>query len=83
MGLPYLTAEDHRLIWERYREGLNPAEIAHATGRAYPTVASLIKSHGGNRPPVRTRAGLRLSLADREENSRGLRAKETSTVIAC
>lgn len=82
MNLPHLTTVDHAAIWEKYQEGMNPNEIAHATGRAYHTVASLIKSHGGIRPPVRTRAGLRLSLADREEISRGLRAKETYTVIA-
>lgn len=82
MNLPHLTTVDHAAIWEKYREGMNPNEIAHATGRAYHTVASLIKSNGGIRPPVRTRAGLRLSLADREEISRGLRARETYTVIA-
>jgi hypothetical protein len=35
MGSPLLTTEDRHLIWERYREGLNPAEVAQATGRAY------------------------------------------------
>jgi IS30 family transposase len=82
MGSPLLTTEDRHLIWERYREGLNPAEVAQATGRAYHTVASLIKNNGGIRPPVRTRSELRLSLAEREEISRGLRARETLTVIA-
>jgi hypothetical protein len=32
-GSPLLTAEDRHLIWEWYREGLNPPEVAQATGR--------------------------------------------------
>lgn len=83
MNLPHLTAVDHASIWEKYGEGMNPNEIAHATGRAYHTVASLIKSHGGIRPPVRTRAGLRLSLTDREEISRGVRTPMPSRSPIC
>jgi len=65
-----------------HSEGRNPNEIAAETGRAYSTVASLLRASGGIRPRARKRSTLRLSLGEREEISRGLHAGETFAVIA-
>jgi IS30 family transposase len=77
-----LTADDHDRIWELHGEGNNPNEIAVAVGRAYSTVATLLKSSGGVRPVASKRSELRLSLAEREEISRGIHAHGTFAVIA-
>lgn len=43
MGYTHVTAADRQAIRDRHREGMNPAEIAAATGGAYQTVATMHK----------------------------------------
>jgi transposase, IS30 family len=51
-------------------------------GRAYSSVATVIKASGGVRPGRSSRSPLRLSLAEREEITRGVAAGVAFSVIA-
>jgi IS30 family transposase len=77
-----LTAEEKTEIWRRYRGGASLRAIHQALGRASRTVWSFVASTGGVPPALRTRPPLRLSLAEREEISRGVVAEESCRAIA-
>jgi IS30 family transposase len=77
-----LTAEEKTEIWRRYREGASLRSIHQALGRAGRTVWQFVASSGGMPPAPRSRSPLRLSLAEREEISRGLVAEESCRAIA-
>ena len=77
-----LTAEEKTEIWRRYRAGASLRSIHQALGRAGRTVWLFVASSGGMQPVERSRSPLRLSLAEREEISRGLVAEESCRAIA-
>lgn len=81
MGYQHLSVNDRDEIWRLHAAGNNPNEIAMATGRAYSTVAAILKSTGGVRPSPSKVSALRLSPAEREEISRGVSARETFAAI--
>ena len=82
MGYRQLTNTDRDEIWRLHGKGHNANEISKATGRAYSTVATLLKRTGGVRPVPTRRSERHLSLEEREEISRGLRARATFIDIA-
>jgi transposase, IS30 family len=82
MGGTWLREADRGRIWDLHSQGLNTNEIAPMVGRAYSSVATVIKATGGIRPTKPCRSTLRLSQAEREEISRGISAKETFAIIA-
>src|SRR5829696_9789059 len=84
MGYRHLDDDDRARIWELHAAGHSTNEISRQTGRAYATVATLLKSSGGIRPAPSSAATSprQLSMAEREEISRGLKARETFTAIA-
>jgi IS30 family transposase len=84
VGCRRLDEDDRAEIWRLHAAGHNTNEISKAVGRAYATVAALLKDAGGIRPatPTVPSSPRRLSTAEREEISRGPRARETFTVIA-
>jgi hypothetical protein len=61
-------------VWRRWRSGQAVKVLARAMRRHPSTVRDLLKRTGGVRPVPRRRWELRLSLAEREEISRGLAA---------
>ena len=62
-------------VWARWRSGQAVKVLARADAGAIPsTVRDLLQRTGGIRPVPRRRWELRLSLAEREEISRGLAA---------
>ena len=69
-------------VWRRWRSGQAVKVLARAMRRNPSTVRDLLKRSGGFRPPPRRRWELRLSLAEREEISRGLAAGESLRAIA-
>ena len=77
-----LTDEEKAEIWRRYRGGASLRSIHQAMGRGSRTVWLFVASTGGTPPLLRTRSPLRLSLAEREEISRGLVADESCRTIA-
>ncbi len=82
VGHPALTEEYKAALWERYGRGESVSAIARAVGRHSVTVGQFIRAAGGIRPPPVCRSQVRLSLAEREEISRGLAAGEAMRAIA-
>jgi IS30 family transposase len=77
----YSVAE-RRELWERWRRGVSISEIGRALDRAPGTIHYTIRQHGGIAPPPRCRGRLALSLAEREEISRGIAAGHSARRIA-
>jgi IS30 family transposase len=59
-------------IWRRWKTGHSLHAIGRALSRAHPVVHRLLKQHGGIAPPLRRRSHLSLTLAEREDISRGI-----------
>ncbi len=69
-------------IWARWRSGQAVRGLSREMRRQPSTVRDLLKRCGGIRPAARRRPVLRLSLAEREEISRGLAADGSLRAIA-
>ncbi len=77
-----LSHADHVEIQRRVTEGETFASAAAAVGCSTKSIQRFMARTGGLMPRARARAPLRLSLADREELSRGLQAGESFRQIA-
>jgi IS30 family transposase len=73
---------DHRQVWAQYAAGQLPFEIGRSMGRPPDAIYSMIRQAGGIRPAPRVRSSIQLSLAEREEISRGLAAGASCRSIA-
>ena len=69
-------------IWDRWQQGESMRFIGRRLGRSSSSVRQLIERSGGVRPPGRHRSPRQLSLAEREEISRGVAAGESGGSIA-
>lgn len=69
------TKELKSQIWDRYKRGESLKSIARTFETQSSSIYAQLVPTGGIRPPERKRARLALSLAEREEISRGLVAK--------
>jgi IS30 family transposase len=69
-------------LWQRWRQGQSLCAIGRALDRFPTTLTREVRSTGGFMPPPRRRNPRHLSLAEREEISRGLSAGRTYTQIA-
>jgi IS30 family transposase len=84
MGRPGLSASQKAELWQRWKSGQSLSEIGRALGKHAGSVFGVLASHGGITPPTRRRSRLALSLAEREEISRGLAAgKSIRQIAAC
>lgn len=77
-----LTAREKAEIWRRYGSGESLRSIGRSIGRSLWHVRMHVGRTGGKRPVARRLSGLRLSLPEREEISRGLAAGESCRMIA-
>src|SRR3954468_9187954 len=77
-----LTEEEQRDLWRRRRRGETNLDMQRLTGINRHTADSLFQSHGGLMPPDRRRSLRVLSLAEREEISRGVAAGRSLRSIA-
>jgi IS30 family transposase len=77
-----VTNAERREIRCRIAAGQDPSAVADAVGRKRRTVFTVLEQAGGLALRRRARSELRLSLAEREEISRGLRAGESYRAIA-
>lgn len=81
-GLPEAQKQE---VWLQWKQGLPIREIGRAVGRTPGAIRFLLATNGGIVPPTRQRAARNLTLADREEISRGLAAgfsfREISRVL--
>src|SRR5262245_23072966 len=82
MARTALSPEEVDEVWRRWRSGEAVKVLARAMRRSPSTVRDLLKRCGGVRPVPRRRGELRLSLAEREEISRGLAAGLSLRAIA-
>ena len=72
MGRPGLTASQKADLWRRWKHGQSLSEISRALGKNPGSIHGALSSHGGIFPTPRRRSRLVLSLAEREEISRGI-----------
>jgi IS30 family transposase len=68
----HYTEAQKALMWERWKEGWTLHQIAQLFNRAHTSVQKILSRAGGIRPPLRRRCPRSLTLAEREEISRGL-----------
>jgi IS30 family transposase len=78
----YYTEPQKAQMWERWKAGDTLHQIGALFDRPHTSIHNILSRTGGIRPAPRSRSRLALTLADREEISRGVAANETITVIA-
>jgi transposase, IS30 family len=78
----YYSASQRAEIWDRWQRGESMRSIGRRFDRQSPSVFSVISPTGGIRPPDRKRGSRALSLAEREEISRGLSVNYSLRSIA-
>ncbi|MDN3651667.1 IS30 family transposase [Thalassotalea ponticola] len=78
----YYNAQQRALIWDRYKQDDSVHDIARLFDRFHSSILGIIHKTGGYRPPERTRSSSILSLAEREEISRGLASNLSFRAIA-
>src|SRR5215510_3674305 len=61
-----------RDVWRRWKSGETQHEIGRAYGKPHTSIRHLLLPRGGIPPAVRRRSGLALTLAEREDISRGI-----------
>lgn len=67
-----MTAEETQSVWTGWHGGESMSDIARDIDKLPATVFGLLRKYGGIEPSPRTRRPRTLSIAEREENSRGL-----------
>ncbi len=68
----YYTETDKALMWDRWQKGESLNAIARHFGRSHSSIQGVLARTGGIRPAPRRRSRLALTLAEREEISRGV-----------
>jgi hypothetical protein len=82
LGRPGMTDAQKDEIWRRWRTGGSLSDIGRAVGKFPASIFGLLRLYGGVTPPVRQRAVRTLTLAERQEISRGLAAGTSLRQIA-
>ena len=78
----YYTETDKALMWDRWQQGESLNSIARLFDRHHSAIQGILSRTGGIRPPQRRRCRLTLTLAEREEISRGLARQMSMRRIA-
>ena len=68
----YYSTEQRAEIWDRWKRGESAHEIGRLFDRPHSSIFKILMKTGGLRPAKRRRSRLALTLAEREEISRGL-----------
>jgi IS30 family transposase len=76
------TEEQKARMWDRWQQGESLHQIARLFDRRHSSVRRILAATGGIRPADRRRADRVLSLAEREEISRGLASGQSIRSIA-
>jgi IS30 family transposase len=77
-----ISTAELKKLWQRWRAGENLSQIGKALAVTHGAVRSRLLRSGGIAVPQRARSARVLSLADREEISRGLARRESLRSIA-
>src|ERR1700681_3482964 len=67
-----LSEQQRTDMWGRWRAGQSLHEIGRAFGKDHVSIQFILSQHGGIVPAVRSRSPLTLTLAEREDISRGI-----------
>ena len=78
----YYTETDKAMMWDRWQKGDTMHAIARLFDRSHSSVRGILSETNGIRPPQRRRSLLSLTLAEREEISRGVVAGHSIRSIA-
>ncbi|MFQ5937820.1 MAG: IS30 family transposase [Acidiferrobacterales bacterium] len=78
----YYSEEQKALMWDRWQKGESLNSIARLFNRHHPSIQRILAETGGIRPAPRRRSRLALTLAEREEISRGVAAGRSMRSIA-
>ena len=78
----YYSEADKALMWDRWQAGSSLHEIARLFDRGHSSIQNVLRETGGIRPPPRRRSRLALTLAEREEISRGVVAGQSLRSVA-
>jgi IS30 family transposase len=78
----YYTESQKALMWERWRKGDSLQQIAQLFDRNHSSIERILAETGGIRPTQRRRSRLALTLAEREEVSRGVMAGHSVRSLA-
>ena len=78
----YYTEADKALMWNRWQKGESLNSIARLFDRHHSAIQGVLARTGGIRPPDKKRSRLALTLAEREEVSRGVVAGHSMRWIA-
>jgi IS30 family transposase len=85
MGYPkriYYSEADKALMWDRWQKGDSLNAIARSFGRSHSCVQGIFARSGGIRPAPKQRSRFALTLAEREEISRGIASGLSLRAIA-
>lgn len=77
-----LSTSERADLWRRWKDGQSLSDIGRALGKPPGSVHGFISATGGIKPRARERSQRALSLAEREEISRGLSAGASLRSIA-
>src|SRR5580704_18508933 len=77
-----LSAEQKAELWKRWKAGQSLNEIGRALGKDHVVIQFVLARHGGIVPPARRRSRRVLTLAEREDISRGIASGSSMRVIA-
>ena len=78
----YYTETDKALMWDRWQKGESLNSIARHFDRGHSAIQGVLARTGGIRPPKRRRSRPALTLAEREEISRGTVAGQSVRSMA-
>ncbi len=73
----YYTETDKALMWDRWQKGESLSSIARLFDRHHSAIQGVLARTGGIRPPEKKRSRLALTMAEREEISRGVVAGDS------
>src|ERR1022692_1132850 len=76
------TAAEKTELWDRWQRGESLKAIGRTFGKPSSSIYCQLAPHGGIRPAPRRRSRLALTLAEREEISRGIVAHQSARSMA-
>lgn len=82
LGRPGMSDERKNELWARWHAGESISEISRAMGKPPGSVYTILRLNGGVWRPPRRRRDVHLTLAEREEISRGVAQGESLRAIA-
>ena len=77
-----LTASQRIEVWGRWKQGQSLHEIGRAVGKNHRVIHVLLARYGGIAPPARRRSPVTLTMAEREDISRGIASGSSLREIA-